>query len=474
MTEHNLVSNERPAAPALREAVRAARAATPMGLPLTVELVPRTSWFASLRVFLEPSEWDAVRVASHEAAQRRCEICGFGDGKLYALEVWEYNDIALTQTLLRVVSLCSPCYGVKTISAEVDAARGEAALRHLATVNGWSLGDTRQHLVDAVRLWSTRSEATWSLDLSVLGITVTDERIARAMERFHSSEMASTSWPSHAAQASDTEVSPTLSSVTVDTDTAANQTVDYEQGVTVAVSCDDDEASRPELTEAPVDEPNTPLATADAGGAADSALSQTTDGEDDFAFDDDPAFDEIDYEDDDNAFDFEESEPRRLGLGLKLPRPRGRRRRGIVIGAAAVVVVLLIVVGALAMASRRRAPASAATDATTSAKTVSVASVCTDLHSIEAIPLRGATGGAVTAPLGRDIAVLAYLARINQLDPTARNASEAATNARTVLGRVGDDPGRTVGAQRTKLVADAQLLTKAVVTLGQWAGHACK
>lgn len=63
---------------------------------LTVELVPRTSWYSNVRSNVLPGVWDRLRRPVFGRARSRCEICG-GRGPAHPVEcheVWEYDDDA--------------------------------------------------------------------------------------------------------------------------------------------------------------------------------------------------------------------------------------------------------------------------------------------------------------------------------------------------------------------------------------------
>lgn len=133
-------------------------------IKLTIELVPKTSWFSNVRSNVSDKEWDTIRRAAYKKANYRCEICG-GKGTRHPVEcheIWEYNDKKNIQKLVRTIALCPNCHKVKHIGLN---GRDEN-IEWLAKVNKWDI-DTANDYVDYVfSVWKTRSWKEWTLDLS--------------------------------------------------------------------------------------------------------------------------------------------------------------------------------------------------------------------------------------------------------------------------------------------------------------------
>lgn len=138
--------------------------------PLTIELVPRTTWFSNVRSAVRKSEWDRLRRAAYRAAGNRCEVCG-GRGSRHpveAHEVFAYDDIRGVQRLDRLQALCPACHGVKHIGRSMGQGRLAPALRHLARVNGWSRDDANVYTEVQFEVWARRSSREWEVDLDWL------------------------------------------------------------------------------------------------------------------------------------------------------------------------------------------------------------------------------------------------------------------------------------------------------------------
>ncbi len=137
---------------------------------LTVELVPKTSWYKNVRAHVSKDVWERLKKLTCGRARYRCETCG-GRGEKWPVECHEvfiYDDELHIQTLVQLIALCPACHEVKHIGlAEMRGRRG-AALAHLARVNGWSLPDAELYLEGSFELWHRRSCHEWQLDLSHL------------------------------------------------------------------------------------------------------------------------------------------------------------------------------------------------------------------------------------------------------------------------------------------------------------------
>lgn len=137
---------------------------------LTIELVPRSAWYRNVRSNVSAEEWDRLRRATAKRAGNECEICG-GRGARWPVEcheVWSYDDERHVQKLERLIALCPPCHEVKHVGLAGARGRGDAALAHMARVNGWSREDARHYLEACFEVWARRSNHQWTLDLTYL------------------------------------------------------------------------------------------------------------------------------------------------------------------------------------------------------------------------------------------------------------------------------------------------------------------
>ena len=141
---------------------------------LEIELIPKTCWFSSVRTAVKPSQWDKIRFLSYESAGHKCEICGdTGKNQGYkhnveCHEIWDYNDVSKTQTLVGLISLCVICHQVKHIGRAIAIGKHQQALNQLAKVNKWTPEQVQQHVLDSFEVHKERSKHEWKLDISLL------------------------------------------------------------------------------------------------------------------------------------------------------------------------------------------------------------------------------------------------------------------------------------------------------------------
>jgi hypothetical protein len=141
---------------------------------LTVELIPKTCWFSSVRTTVKPTEWDKIRHISYEAANNKCEICS-ASGKQQGYkhnvechEIWHYDDAKHIQTLTGLISLCPKCHLVKHIGRAIAMGIEKDCYIHMAKVNKWTPEQIQQHILDSFQLHKQRSKHKWALDISIL------------------------------------------------------------------------------------------------------------------------------------------------------------------------------------------------------------------------------------------------------------------------------------------------------------------
>ena len=164
------------------------------GIGLFVDLVPRSCWFTNVRSCVSERDWERLRRMITARAGQRCEICQRpGDraaGRwLEAHERWAYNDATLTQSLRRLICVCTDCHQATHFGLATIKGTDAEAMRHLCAVTGLSRQDAEQHVEAAFEIWHLRSQTMWDLDLSMLtGVGVTVRRPPRADERAHVAE----------------------------------------------------------------------------------------------------------------------------------------------------------------------------------------------------------------------------------------------------------------------------------------------
>jgi hypothetical protein len=138
-------------------------------LKLTIELVPKTSWYNNMRKVLPKTEWDRLRKQTYAEYGHKCGICG-AEGRLNCHEIWEYDDCNHRQRLLGFIALCDLCHHVKHIGlAGILASKGqldyEKAVEHFMKVNRCGRRGFDKHRKKAFTQWAERSKHDWQVDL---------------------------------------------------------------------------------------------------------------------------------------------------------------------------------------------------------------------------------------------------------------------------------------------------------------------
>lgn len=148
---------------------------------LTVELVPRTCWYSNVRSEVSAADWEKCKRFVRERSGSQCEICG-GRGRKWPVEcheTWTYCHDTLVQTLTGLIALCPDCHSVKHIGRAEAVGRLPQAMKHLATVNGWTMSETQTYLEYAFAVWDARSQVDWDLDISFLHSLGIEARLPR-------------------------------------------------------------------------------------------------------------------------------------------------------------------------------------------------------------------------------------------------------------------------------------------------------
>ncbi len=141
---------------------------------LTIELVPKTSWYTNVRSNVSKEQWDIIRKKSYELANHKCEICGdTGKNQGYkhnveCHEIWEYNELTRTQKLTDLIALCPICHkckhpGLAQINGELPI-----VINQLMKINNLTENQAKMFIASAFVTWSERSSYQWTLDISYI------------------------------------------------------------------------------------------------------------------------------------------------------------------------------------------------------------------------------------------------------------------------------------------------------------------
>lgn len=144
-------------------------------MKLTIELVPKTSWYNNVRSNVSQQRWNELRNHCYNKAGHKCEICG-STGKKQGFghdvechEIWEYDDENGIQQLVGLIALCPLCHKVKHIGLAQINGEYNLCIKHLRKVNGWwSNKKTEKYIKESIDLWMQRSQYDWKVDISWL------------------------------------------------------------------------------------------------------------------------------------------------------------------------------------------------------------------------------------------------------------------------------------------------------------------
>lgn len=132
---------------------------------LTIEMVPGPNWKWNLRSELSSSEWDKLRKQVYQDAGYKCEICG-GVGSKHPVEAhekWKYIDgDPGTQILVGVEALCPKCHMVRHAGLWFGKKMGHVVLAQLVRVNGISVEEAEEMVIEAFKTWRERSAKRWN------------------------------------------------------------------------------------------------------------------------------------------------------------------------------------------------------------------------------------------------------------------------------------------------------------------------
>jgi len=143
------------------------------GQGLFVDLIPRTCWFTNVRSCVAQRDWERLRRVIVDRADSKCEVCGATRDAsikrwLEVHERWAYDETTSTQTLKRLICLCTDCHQTTHMGFAQVQGRGEKALKHLMKVTGHNRRDAEERVQIAFAVWNNRNRTAWTLDLSML------------------------------------------------------------------------------------------------------------------------------------------------------------------------------------------------------------------------------------------------------------------------------------------------------------------
>ena len=151
-------------------------------LKLTIELVPGTLWYQSLRSVVGNGDWSKITYRVCENALGKCEVCGRLVGawdckRLNCHELWKYDDLLHVQKLVGFIALCDLCHHVKhlgflgtLVASDPIRYKGlkEAVISNFCVVNECSGKVYEGCYLEAMTVFTARSQFKWTQDFSYL------------------------------------------------------------------------------------------------------------------------------------------------------------------------------------------------------------------------------------------------------------------------------------------------------------------
>ncbi len=127
-------------------------------LKLTINMLPKGAWNNDFSKTLSKKDWDKLREFALTRANNQCEICGYKTDDLDVHEEWEFDVKKKTQTLKKIIAICSRCHGVKHFKNSVRLGFGEEAQKHFLKVNNCSEMQFASHLNKALLEYEERNK----------------------------------------------------------------------------------------------------------------------------------------------------------------------------------------------------------------------------------------------------------------------------------------------------------------------------
>lgn len=146
---------------------------------LEVELIPVNSWGKNVRAVVSQEIWQnlrwkfkATRYSTDLTEPIReyliCEICHEKNTDLHLHEIWKFDNEKQVQKLVGLIPICENCHNAIHFGRAIKVGLGDAAIEQLIKVNNWSDKQIITHLKNAEKLWQTRNEFNYELDLTWL------------------------------------------------------------------------------------------------------------------------------------------------------------------------------------------------------------------------------------------------------------------------------------------------------------------
>lgn len=141
---------------------------------LTIDLIPRTSWYNNVRERVTTDQWDIIRKKCYKIAEYKCQICGdtgLNQGFTHPVEcheVWVFDDKNDTQILKDFIALCPLCHKTKHYGLAKINNEEEKVLSHLMRINNIGIRTAKRYVETCFSIWKNRNKKNWIVDVNYI------------------------------------------------------------------------------------------------------------------------------------------------------------------------------------------------------------------------------------------------------------------------------------------------------------------
>lgn len=144
-------------------------------IPLLADMIPTSSFGASLANILTKESWRSIRKPAFVQAGYVCQVCGEANGPVEGHEIWRFQNNPAqsgwgTQSLEGILCVCAECHEMFHPGLANVRGRSKQVLQRTRDVNAWSIKEYDSYVAYANRVHKKRSNQHWVLDMSKLNM----------------------------------------------------------------------------------------------------------------------------------------------------------------------------------------------------------------------------------------------------------------------------------------------------------------
>ena len=141
---------------------------------LSLNLIPQSSWYKSVRSKITKDRWDNIRKLVYKKANYTCQVCsateqtytGSKRGWLHCDELWEFRNYK--QILVGLKAVCRMCHLTKHYGFATTIGKDKEAKNHLMKINKWTEEEASNHIEEKLLEWKMRNETEWIIDYTYI------------------------------------------------------------------------------------------------------------------------------------------------------------------------------------------------------------------------------------------------------------------------------------------------------------------